>query len=126
MTFRFRYAGKVDHEEDLLVDGAYSFLISPIFGDVPDVKVDHRKLRTRRIGIVGKFAGASVELSAFASPRLENLLLSIFRRHLEDRSMLGNDRTLIDIDSIQAHDCTCSLISPSNSWYTMSTRPLAP
>lgn len=65
MTFRFRYAGKVDHEEDLLVDGAYSFLISPIFGDVPDVKVDHRKLRTRRIGIVGKFAGASVRTSRF-------------------------------------------------------------
>lgn len=84
MTFRFRYARKVDHEEDLLVDGAYSFLISPIFGDVPDVKVDHRKLRTRRIEIVGKFAGASVEL--LASPRLGNLPLSIFRRHLEERS----------------------------------------
>lgn len=55
MTFRFRYAGKVDHGENLLVDGAYTFLISPIFGDVPDVKVDHRKLRTRRIGNCGEF-----------------------------------------------------------------------
>lgn len=54
MTFRFRYAGKVDHEEDLLVDGAYSLLIRPIFNDVPDVEVDHRKLRTRRIGNCGE------------------------------------------------------------------------
>ena len=65
---------------------------------------------------MGKFAGASVELLAFALSRLENLPLSIFRRHPEDRSMFGNGRTLIDGDSIQAHDCTCSLISPSNSW----------